>query len=190
MITVGLDLSLTGTGFCLLEEGSCSVKTIKTKPADFETDIDRYKHIVFEVNKHIPQETDLICVEDYFMPQSRAQFGAAISLVALGTLVRSRLHDNNFPFITVVPSQLKKWILGKGNGAKNLVIREVFKKLGLDAKDDNQADAIVLAHIAQDIVWKMNGIEPPKATKPRKDVISTIISDRPRYNCKKLFNEE
>jgi len=188
MITVGLDMSLTSTGFCLLNDELCSAMTIKTKPSDFNKDLDRLKYIVDETFKNIPENVDLICVEDYFIPQSRMQFNAAISLISLGTLIRIKLYENKFPFVIIAPTQLKKWILGKGNGQKSLIIREVFKKLNLDVKDDNQADSAVLSYIAKDILIVLKKQQVSKDfTKQRLEVIETIINDRPRYNCQSFW---
>lgn len=189
MKTIGLDMSLTGTGISVLEGDVCLATTIKTKPKDFSNDIERLNHIVTETLNNITDNIDLICIEDYFIPQSKVQFNAAISLVALGTLIRKELYERKFPFITIVPSQLKKWILGKGSGQKSMVIKEVYKKLGLDAKDDNQADAIVLSYIAKDLlqIYK-HGIKPENCIKARKDVLSVIINDRPKYNCEQVFS--
>lgn len=71
------------------------------------------------------------------------------SLIALSHMVRRRLTQLGIPFIDVAASQLKKFILGKGSGDKSQVLKEVFKRYKVDAADDNQADACVLAHIAE-----------------------------------------
>jgi crossover junction endodeoxyribonuclease RuvC len=157
IVGVGLDLSLTGTGFCLKSGNVLNVETIKTKPKDFPNKIERVKHIVTEVTKRIPSDVSLVCVENYFVPANRAQIGAAMGLIELGWSVRLALYQLKIPFYVVVPQHLKKFGTGKGNCPKSIVIREVFKKWGFDAKDDNQADACVLANIAYEIAqWNEN----------------------------------
>ena len=47
----------------------------------------------------------------------------------------------------MTPSQLKKFVTGKGNSEKSMVIKEVYKRFGIDTNDDNTADAVVLGHI-------------------------------------------
>lgn len=185
IVTYGLDLSLSSTGFCKLDNGSnVDLKTIYTKAlskGDFPNDLERMKFISNEILTRISTGVSLICVEDYFVPQNKLQFGSAIKLIGLGTLVRMALYESGLPFIIVSPSQIKKFGTGKGNCDKNMVLREVYKKWQVDAKDDNQADAYVLARIAESIMKKNLGIST--LLKYEQDVVSACIQERPRYNC-------
>ena len=76
--TVGLDLSLTGTGFCLYDGENVSVETIRTQPTKAWENgkwksyekwniIDRYAWITRECLRRIPVDTDLIFIEDIFI---------------------------------------------------------------------------------------------------------------------------
>jgi len=179
---VGLDMSLTGSGICVVQNDVSTIETLKTGPHDFSCDLERLLYITNTVMSKIPQTPSLICIEDYFIPMSTAQTGAAMSLNSLGTLMRIKMYEAKFPFIIISPPQLKKFILGKGVGQKSLIMKEVFKKYNVDVKDDNQADAFVLAQIAlaiEDMAAKAN---LSKYTKPQVDVITTIMKDRPLYN--------
>ena len=176
-VVVGLDMSLTATGFCLKDGNRLSVETIKTTPKSAPNDLARLKLIVSEVMKRIPSNTTMICIEDYFTPSNRQQIGAAIKLVSLGTLVRVALLDAGFPFFVPAPSQIKKFATGKGVGQKSIIVREVYKRWGVDAKDDNQADACVLAHMAEAICCP-----PEEMPKFQEDTIKKIVKERPCYN--------
>ena len=177
---VGLDMSLTGTGFCLIRDGKISVETIKTTPKTCENDLARLIYIVDEVMKRIPADVAMIGIEDFFTPQNAMQMGSAIKLAMLGALIRVALYKAGLPFYVVAPSQIKKYVIGSGAAQKSLVIREVFKKYGLDVKDDNQADACVLAHIANDVKWyPMMGENTPKY---QDEVIIKVANERPHYN--------
>lgn len=181
---IGLDLSLTGTGFCKLSDGKIEAETIKTTPKTCPNDLARLRHICNEIMRRVPvlQDVEMVCVEDFFTPQNPFQIGAAINLAMLGATVRLALYEAGYPFYVVSPGQIKKYITGKGVGQKSIVIREVYKKYGLDVKDDNQADACVLAHIANDLAWwpmRSEGI-----AKYQVEVLEKIIADRPRYNVK------
>jgi len=182
VISVGLDLSMTGTGYCIKRGMVLTVGTIKTKPKDFANDLDRLKHIREQVMAQIPADVDMICVEDFFTPANRAQTGAAIKLAMLGTLIRVAMYDAGYPFYIPVPSQIKKFVTGKGTAQKSIVIREVYKRWGIDAKDDNQADACGMAHLAEAL------IEVPEVAQERPkyqvEVVGKILADRPRYNVK------
>jgi crossover junction endodeoxyribonuclease RuvC len=149
MKCIGLDMSWTGTGIVC---GSChqdiTVRTVKTKPADFPNDYARIRHIV-DTTMQCVQGCDLVAIEDYFTPHSGAQMGAAIKLVQLGTMIRFALYDSKISTIICAPSQIKKFATGKGNAPKSMMMMKVSEKWGFSAKDDNQADAYTLWRIAK-----------------------------------------
>ncbi len=174
-ITVGLDMSLTASGICIKQGSKITVETIKTTPATADNDLSRLKYIVGQVMQRIPLDTKMICIEDFFTPANAFQIGSAIKLAMLGTAIRLALYDAKFPFYVIAPSSLKKHILGKGVGQKSLIIREVFKKYGENVKDDNQADAIVLATIAEHLFATLKG-ETIDITKPQSEVIKNLIA--------------
>ena len=188
MIVVGLDMSLTSTGFCLKDGTRMDVETIKTTPKTHPHDLERLQYIVKEILKRIPPEpeVDMICIEDFFIPLSKAQFGAAIKLVQVGTLMRIALYNKGYKMYIPAAGQLKKFATGKGNVPKSVVVREVYRKWGLEAKDDNQADACTLAHMAEAIVCHFD----PNATlvtkgeihKYQVETIAKVIKERPNYN--------
>jgi len=176
-VTVGLDMSLSSTGFCIKRGEEITIETIKTTPRTCNNDLDRLEHIVNEIMARIPDDVRLICIEDYYVPQSRAQFGAAINLVSLGTLMRIALYNKGCPFYVPTASQLKKFATGKGNVQKNIVLREVYKRWGVDAKDDNQADACTLAYMAESIL-----LQDDTLPKFQVDTIKKVMAERPSYN--------
>ena len=179
IVTVGLDLSMTATGVCVKRGSNLSVLTIKTQPKNFKTDLDRLRHITDRVMEQIPKDVNMVCVEDFFTPANKMQIGAAIKLAMLGTLVRMAMYEAGIPFYIPVASQIKKFVAGKGNIQKNIVVREVYKRWGVDAKDDNQADACGMAHLAEALVEDAGVSDRPKY---QKEVISKVLNDRPSYN--------
>ena len=174
---IGLDLSLSSTGFCILTGGEIRVETIKSKPDPAVNDLARLKYIVAEVMRRIPKGVSIISVEDFFVPGNRFQIGAGIKLAMLGTVVRMALYDAGMPFFVVSPSSLKKYILGKGVGQKSLIIMAVYKKWGLEVKDDNQADGCVLAHIGEQIDAVLNG-RTYDSTKAQTEVVAALLEAR------------
>lgn len=177
---VGLDLSLTSTGFCLKQDRSICLDTIKTVPKDFPDDLARLIYIRDQLLIRIPESVKMVCVEDFFTPQNSFQIGAAISLAMLGTAVRLAMYESGIPFVIIAPSQIKKFATGKGVGPKSIVVREVYKRWNVDARDDNQADASVLAYLAEALVTPITDDTP----KFQAEVIRTVLKDRPRYNIK------
>ena len=177
---VGLDLSLTGTGFCLKMGNSITIETVSTKPKDFDNNLDRLIHIRDTLLSKIPMSVKMICVEDFFTPSNSMQIGSAIKLAMLGTVIRIALYEKGLPFVIIAPSQLKKFVTGKGSGDKSMILREVYKRWGINALDDNQADAVVLAYTAEALVGTFTDDTP----KFQVDVVKTIRQDRPNYNVK------
>jgi len=178
---VGIDLSLTSTGFCYKCGTELAMKTIKTTPKTAENDLERLRYIRKQVMGSIPFNTVMVCIEDFFVPHRPGQINAAKGLIMAGTLVRIAMLEHGLPFYVISPGQLKKFATGKGNGPKGLVIREIYKRWGVNAKDDNQADACVLAHIAETIDQLRRGadVELPKY---QQDTITKVREERPRYN--------
>ena len=68
-----------------------------------------------------------------------------VELGALNYYVRIKLIENGIKPIIIAPSSLKKFVTGKGNVNKNIMIKEIFKKWNVDFNDDNLADAYGLA---------------------------------------------
>jgi crossover junction endodeoxyribonuclease RuvC len=177
-VYVGLDLSLTSTGFCRRQDIKTTIETVKTVPKNFKNDLDRLIHIRDTLMSKIPANVKMICVEDFFVPHSAMQMGSAISLAMLGTTIRMALHERKLPFVIISPSQLKKFVTGKGVGDKSMILKEVYKRWGIEAGDDNQADATVLCYLAQALVEGYTDETP----KFQTEVIRTVRADRPRYN--------
>ena len=187
-IAVGLDLSLSSTGFVLKAGTRMNMETVKTVPKNFDNDLERLKHISAELMQRIPNDVTMVCVEDFFTPGNNQQIGAAIKLAMLGTVVRLALYDRGIPFYTVAPSQIKKFCTGKGTCPKSIIIREVYKRYGVDCKDDNQADALVLANIARVIACILDPdttlVPDGEIPKFQLKVAQKIIDERPNYNVR------
>ena len=82
----------------------------------------------------------------------------------------------------VAPTTLKKFILGAGKGRdKSLIIREVYKQYGVDVVNDDEADAVVLAHIG----CCLTGLEEAR-NKPQREVLNTLTTEKkPKRRNKK-----
>src|SRR3989304_610693 len=63
---VGLDMSLTGTGFFKKRGSVVTMETIKTTPKTCANDLARLRHITDEVMRRIPQDVKMGCIADFF----------------------------------------------------------------------------------------------------------------------------
>jgi len=144
---VGLDLSLTASGVCVM--------TMPVSPAGwpFETftidgSKDRGPARLVKIRDRVMAAADGAqgaAIEGYAMG---AKFGRE-ALGELGGVIRAALWEAGIPYIIVAPNKLKLFATGHGGGDKGNVMVSVFKKYGLDGLDNNQADAVVLANMAQ-----------------------------------------
>jgi crossover junction endodeoxyribonuclease RuvC len=142
MVIIGLDLSLTAPGWYLRTEcGQVSFGTWKPPGRD----LDRMHWICRKVLELLPAVSDVVVMIEGFSFGSKGN--ALYEIAGLGYIVRYALRYRQIPFIEVAPPTVKKFATGKGNVNKNIVIREVFKRWGIDAEDDNAADAFVLGQI-------------------------------------------
>ena len=150
IISIGLDLSLTGTGVVVLEDGKIiEQQLIKSKPVPDGKPIDEVNRI-----RGIVNEIELI-VND-FKPEISVIEGLAfmvrnatalVQLSALNYMTRAMLIDHKVPFIIVAPTSLKKFITSNGAAKKDVMLMETFKRYGVTILDDNECDAYGLAQV-------------------------------------------
>lgn len=141
--TLGLDLSLTHTGWCLLaDDGDYSAGSIVPKNL---SGMDRIEFIIAGLEDLLSGAWNVtrINIEGY----SFGSRGSAVFSVAeLGGIVRWHLHTHGYTYSDVAPSALKKAATGKGNADKGAMLAAAIRKHGYEGSDHNEADAIHLAH--------------------------------------------
>lgn len=171
--TVGIDLSLTGTGLVVLEDGklvhSRLIKSTRggARPKD-ETERLRsiIKEIVGELGTYKPS---MVSIEGLaFMARNTT---ALVQLAGLNYLLRSTLHDIDIPYIVIAPTSLKKYITTKGNAPKSSMMLEVYKRYDVTFTDDNECDAFALARCAYDFLQDTVDHLP----KPQQEVITLLL---------------
>lgn len=147
---LGIDQSLTTFAACIIKgqddaDPDMLVIKPKTKGARRLFEID--EQFAYWVGGRGPIEH--IAMEGYAFSR---QMGHALG--ELGGVIKTRLLDEygpdcqlSYPSIPT-PQQVKMFAGLPGNAQKNLVLKAVFKKWGVDFNDDNEADAFVLAQIA------------------------------------------
>lgn len=176
MKIVGIDLSLTGTGIIVLENGAIVHQSlIKSKTTTgFVDEVKRLRRIVDEIMVTVKQEAPyLVLIEGLaFMARNTT---ALVQLAGLNYLLRSSLVDNSIPFIIVAPSTLKKFVTGKGSGPKDVMMLETFKRWGVTLVDNNICDAYGLAKIGEALVQIDNKKHWNQLTKPQQEVVKLLV---------------
>lgn len=148
-IILGLDLSLTGTGWCRHLELGYSTGLIET---DKMEGLDRMDYILNQIVNQVGTENRkelLVVLEDF----SFASKGASLFQIAgLGYIVRHWLWKNSVAFCLVPPTLLKKYVTGAGNSDKSVMLKELYKRWHVDFNDDNIGDAYGLSRIGRALI--------------------------------------
>jgi len=145
---VGLDLSYVATGLIVLDSNGVILeqKLISTK-SENDTE-DRIIQIMDEI-LFIPNIMGLanICIEG---PSYASRGNQILQMGALNFYVRIFLRRKNVKYRVIAPPTLKKWVAGSGRAAKEMMLLHVYKRWGVEFKDNNLADAYGLARIAME----------------------------------------
>ena len=168
---MGVDTS-TKTGYVVLDDQGdvAVVGVLHHKPqADRFT---RYSHYTREVAELVDAYgVDLVVIEGYSFA---GKFNNSLQY-ELGACIRMKLHENEVPFIEIPPTSLKKFVTGKGNAKKDLMMLGVYKRWDFDPADDNEADAYGLAQFGRAIIGKETGVPASHLT-----AVDTVLdSDQP-----------
>lgn len=172
---IGIDLSLTNTGMARAQPGHLvrAMWNVQIVPIP---DIDARLLIV--VCAVLDSFDSAECV---FVLEGLSRFSIsplALEIAGLHYLLRSKLVELGRKFVVVPPTTLKKFICGTGAAKKELMLKEMFRRYGVDTDDNNQADAAALAifglahdgHIAMTQVQadQMRSFKLPKVKKAKK----------------------
>lgn len=166
MITIGIDPSIAATGIVVLRNDKVVLEVVletsKMKKPNINTneDVIRFKirkllniyvHILRILKNYKP---DYIAIEGYSYAGIRNLTSQAevtgIILLAIEkyNIVEDIGERRKAKILIIQPTQLKKFITGKGIGKKELMLKEVFKKFNYDTDNNNLADAFCLAKVA------------------------------------------
>jgi len=151
MLYCGLDLSFDGTGLIILNESAEIIEKqlIKSKTGD-EIEF----RILFILNEIIRSIDNVLKNNDNLLsiyiegPSYQSKGQSILEMGALNYYIRIYFYQNKMNYKVIPPGSLKKFVTGKGNAKKNLMLLKVFKKWGVEFDDDNLADAYSLARLA------------------------------------------
>lgn len=138
MVTpVGLDLSLTSTGFSC---GSVQ-KVFSTKAKGPERLYDIYTMLKHELSEI---KNPVVIIEGYSFASRNSQ---AHSIGELGGVIRVNLWFCNIPYIEIPPTVRAKFATGRGNASKGEVVSAVSARTGIvwsGSGADDMCDAWIL----------------------------------------------
>jgi len=168
---LGLDLSPNHTGWCFCESAAPGDLTYGVHDLEKSAlgDIEKMD-FVLEWLKPMLQPGLLVIIENFAF---HAQGKSVLQLAGLQYLVRHQLLQSGIPFQLITPNQAKKFLTGKHNCDKNLILKEVYKRYQIDVDDDNIADAINLTKIGQVFLGL---VEPDN--QAQREVVEELIQGR------------
>ena len=148
MKVIGLDMSLTATGFC---HPDGSTETLSSKRRGMERIEDLAEAVVERIGDDHPAwpldertgNAHLVVIEDYAFSRG----GHAHEIGELGGVIKHTLRRIHQPYVLIGPSSLKKFATGKGNSNKT-AMAVAAAKFGYEFADDNQCDAWWLRQMA------------------------------------------
>jgi crossover junction endodeoxyribonuclease RuvC len=135
MNAVGLDLSLTSTGYARADGTTGMIASKQTGPAR----LIEIRTAVLEVARG----AHLAIIEGY-------SFGAKTNREVLGELggvIRVALYGNRIRYVVAAPAQLKKFATGHHQASKEEVLVAATKQLAYDGFSNDEADALWLRQL-------------------------------------------
>lgn len=179
---LGVDPSLTGTGIAIVRDGKVidwnrygySLK----QTATLEEKAERMMHVLKGVLLAQGRHVDVIVIEGLSFG-SKGQ--STRDLAGLWWYLVCSLRQRGYTVLTRSPQQRAKYATGNGRAKKAEVVAAVNETYGLDLKDDNIADAIVLAAMGARVYGDpADDISPGD---PRLDALTGLIGTEVLDEC-------
>lgn len=161
---LGLDLSISNTGLCVINDEKSILELSTTNPVKGKgrDEVITFARIETQLNAVLrvaqAHPVDWIVLEG----MSMAQYSSSREVLAyLHGIVKRALHKQGYILEIVPPSVLKKYVTGKGNADKKEMARRVVEEWGLNLdnykKKDDLAEAYALARMGWDAFAAMSG---------------------------------
>lgn len=149
MLTLGLDVSWTGTGIVVTDDGDAVYRAlVGTESKEGKETLEpgyRLEVVRVGVLRALATHPDITRagIEGY----ARGKLNRREEMGEVTGLVKHLLWRHNIPYFSCAPQELKKWALGEYvNGPKGKVMMlRAAREEGLQTFDDNVADAFWMA---------------------------------------------
>jgi len=143
---VGMDPSYNGFAIVVIDKDANVIEQ-KLINSDSEKEIEERIIELEDAFKFIPNIICLhtVCVEG---PSYSSNGAFQLQMGALHFYLRVFLFKHKINYKIISPGTLKKFVADTGNAKKELMLLNVYKKWGVEFKDNNLADAYGLARMA------------------------------------------
>ena len=140
----GLDFAFANNGFITLDKDAKIIRQDIVKTTNKQSDELRLIYIRDYVASAV-KDGDVVYIEGL----SYGSIGLAkAQMSAVHYVIRLFLMEKGIKYKIIEPTVLKKFVTGKGQCKKNLILLKVFKKWGIEFDSDDLADAYSLARMA------------------------------------------
>ena len=143
---VGIDPSFNSTGIIILDNDGKIVEQMNFSLKEFE----KIEEKLIQFEKTISFIPKMIRLESVYIegPSYMSSGQYVLQMGALHYLLRLFLYRHNINYKVIAPGTLKKFVTGKGNAKKDLILLKVYKRWGVEFEIDDLADAYGLARMA------------------------------------------
>jgi len=140
-VYLGIDQSYSGFAIVAFQNGNYYCEVYKSDKRGIDRLADIQAHVMNWLHEF--DKVKDVAMEGYAFGSQMANM-----LGELGGMVKLTLHSFGVYPLIVPPTNLKKYVTGKGNGiSKSQMLLHVYKKWDAEFTDDNAADAYALAHL-------------------------------------------
>ena len=168
-----IDPSLTSTGVVVgTSPDDFSVTRHQSKPRGKRPAerLKRYEELLSGIASILDDsQPKLIVIEGYSYGSQQSGFTQAM-ITEFGGLLRWHLCEFTSRIAEVPPSTLKKFVTGKGNCGKELMLKEVFRRWQYDTNNNDEADAYGLFRMG----LVMSGQAEPE-TVPQAEAVAKVM---------------
>ncbi len=172
---LGLDMSLTGTGFVVIDNKyNILEKEILHVDARDTERLLFIEEIFLKIIDPFKSKLKLVGIET---PAFRAE-GHLFDMGELSGVLKLHLFKMGIHSIGISPFSLKKYITGSAKEKiKSVIILDLFKNFGVELRNDNLADAYALARIAHNYYNLFLEKKPKKILlqKYQIDVLNNLV---------------
>ncbi len=143
---VGMDPSYNGFGIIVLDKEANIIEQ-KLFGSDSKAEVEDR---LMELEKEYIFIPNIVCLHSVYLegPAYASQGAFILQMGALHFMIRLLLKKKGLNYKVIAPGTLKKFVTGKGNAKKDLILLKVYKKWGVEFDNDNLADAYSLARMA------------------------------------------
>jgi crossover junction endodeoxyribonuclease RuvC len=143
---VGMDPSYNGFAIVVIDKDANIIEQ-KLMSSESEKEVEER---IIELEKGFEFIPNIICLHSVFVegPSYSSNGAFQLQMGALHFFLRIFLFKNHVHYKIIAPGSLKKFVADTGNAKKELMLLNVYKKWGVEFKDNNLADAYGLARMA------------------------------------------